>query len=376
MMKGRSIFAIPYDADKRILGLDIFRAISILIVLKVHANDFLQYYFPALPASVGIGGPELFFVLSGYLIGQILFKQIEAKENFGWRDVLQFLQRRWWRTLPNYYLFLAFHFIILVTIQNTFDASFHLKYIFFLQNLWHPIGPFYAESWSLSIEEWFYLSLPCWLLFFLRGGRSSGNRSMRMLRSLLIYILLIFVLRMLFFTQSNTEFNLVEQVRSISILRLDSIMIGVLAAWMKTYRPHFWQSNARLFFGVGLLLIYLTHLSREWQSDFFLYNFHFPLKSLGAALLLSLADRIRRAPAWIVKVFTHISLVSYSMYLLNLPLRSFVIMPMHRHWGLPPFWSFIFFFVLCILISTLIYKYYEKPLTAMREGKSWMVRKR
>src|SRR5436190_15587708 len=91
---------------KRVYGLDILRAVAILLVVLIHGTALIgespigMFTYLKIPDGV-----NLFFVLSGYLIGTILSKHITT-EKFTLKPLLNFWQRRWFRTLPNYYLFL------------------------------------------------------------------------------------------------------------------------------------------------------------------------------------------------------------------------------------------------------------------------------
>src|SRR5690606_23169927 len=72
-------------------------------------------------------------------------------------QLLHFWKRRWFRTLPNYFLVLL---VSLFVYRNTLSGIPVHHYFFFLQNFTSEIPRFFVESWSLSIEEWFYLLLP------------------------------------------------------------------------------------------------------------------------------------------------------------------------------------------------------------------------
>ena len=102
----------------RIPELDGLRGIAILLVVSVHyfydpdarmplGLHFVQNFF-----ALGWTGVDLFFVLSGFLIGGILLKSLCDGRLNTMGDVFVFWKRRWFRTLPNYYLFL---FLALIT---------------------------------------------------------------------------------------------------------------------------------------------------------------------------------------------------------------------------------------------------------------------
>ncbi|MEI7616870.1 MAG: acyltransferase [Actinomycetota bacterium] len=149
------------DIKNRILGLDILRAVAILLVIYGHGalfvpQKFIPYYKLPFPA---IDGVSIFFVLSGYLIGKILFKIIQNSE-LKPKDLLNFWIRRWFRTLPNYFLILGILLAIPLLKSGIIAHDFNWKYLLFLQNFSGPHPNFFPEAWSLCIEEWFYLLFP------------------------------------------------------------------------------------------------------------------------------------------------------------------------------------------------------------------------
>lgn len=84
-----------------------------------------------------------FFVLSGFLIGRMLFDVAERR-----LDVRQFLLRRWFRTLPNYYLFLAINAVLFHRYLG--QPAGNASYMLFAQMLIRRMdSAFFAESWSL-----------------------------------------------------------------------------------------------------------------------------------------------------------------------------------------------------------------------------------
>lgn len=129
--------------SQRNFGLDLLRAIAVLLVVFSH-------YFASTPLRVGgVIGVEMFFVLSGYLIGSILYR-FTLLSDIRVNDLYTFWVRRWVRTLPNYLFFLLV-FTALAYPWYELDVSEWLKYLFFLQNLAEPLNGFYGLSWSLSI---------------------------------------------------------------------------------------------------------------------------------------------------------------------------------------------------------------------------------
>jgi len=99
-----NIFKIEID-PKRVFGLDILRALAIMFVVAGHGSTLLPPKIGNISNLFIFDGVSIFFVLSGFLIGGIFIKLIE--ENGIETSVLKnFWVRRWFRTLPNYFLIL------------------------------------------------------------------------------------------------------------------------------------------------------------------------------------------------------------------------------------------------------------------------------
>ena len=91
---------------ERVFGLDVMRASAILLVLLGHATVWFASFVPVFNIGClgGYFGVELFFVLSGFLIGSILLRWLIDPGST--TTLFDFWRRRWLRTLPNYVLFL------------------------------------------------------------------------------------------------------------------------------------------------------------------------------------------------------------------------------------------------------------------------------
>lgn len=163
-MKLRKIFHLDIDQN-RVFGLDVLRMIAILLVVVSHSLSFMPSRISRIFDRILLDGVGVFFVLSGFLIGNILIKTFE-KTNFTWVDIKVFWFKRWSRTLPNYYFFLIL--LVLINYQTVIRIGKNIySYFFFLQNIDHNPQYFFGWSWSLSVEEWFYILivLLIWLIF-------------------------------------------------------------------------------------------------------------------------------------------------------------------------------------------------------------------
>ena len=143
-----------------IFGLDFLRAIAILMVLFGHC---MLIYPPSqsLIAQVGLFcgflGVEVFFVLSGFLVGRILYRMY-SEDDFTVNSILNFFKRGAFRLLPNYYLVLILNLIISFIIG--YAVSDWWKYFIFLQNFSSTMLPFFPESWPIPIGVFAFLLFP------------------------------------------------------------------------------------------------------------------------------------------------------------------------------------------------------------------------
>ena len=132
----------------RLFGLDLIRAIAISLVVLSHCTFLLCPGKTAMFLDVvrlfGAVGVDLFFVLSGYLIGGLLLKQI-ASRNTNFKDLFTFWKRRWLRTLPNYALVLILNSLLLLVLGKEIVNNVYL-YVPFLQNFSTQHPDFFTEA--------------------------------------------------------------------------------------------------------------------------------------------------------------------------------------------------------------------------------------
>jgi peptidoglycan/LPS O-acetylase OafA/YrhL len=175
------IFKLKID-DRRIFGLDILRAFAILFVLLQHGSYLLPKKLKYYNHFIVIDGVTIFFVLSGFLIGGILIKTLERgpSKNIGFKTLLHFWKRRWYRTLPAYFFMLLLLCLIWYlnsdsTIKDVLILTH--KYFIFSQNLISNHPWFFPEAWSLSVEEWFYLITPLLIFLLIIVFKISARKS-------------------------------------------------------------------------------------------------------------------------------------------------------------------------------------------------------
>lgn len=362
--------------DNRIFGLDILRALAILFVVLGHGKSlFPEVTYPTI-TYLTFDGVAIFFVLSGFLIGGILLRILSDPEKKS--SLFNFWSRRWLRTLPNYYLLL----FLILAIHLLFDANFNpwdkSSYLWFGQNLYdHPFF-FFSEVWSLSVEEWFYLLIPLILFVLVRGFKLSLKYSLFIISVIIIVGVTMFrIYRFHDIPVENMDQWDIHFRRQV-ITRLDSLMFGVIAAGIQLYYTDFWKKYKNPFFIAGLIILIL-HQTIEFKSHFIFGMYHcvfsFTLNSIGVVFILPFLSNLKSGKGFFFRLFSRVSLISYSMYLVNYTLVKVWIVekiPWDETIGNSLAIAFLrpaSYWFLTITISILIYKYFELPILKWRDRK-------
>lgn len=364
------------SAERR-FGLDALRALAVLLVVYAHGSVLaVPLWVPGKTTYfLAYLGVELFFVLSGFLVGGLLLDALAEAEagaapTRGW--IRAFWARRWLRTLPNYYFALALNFAFVALAAQSLPAQWPL-YFLFAQNLFGAHPPFFGEAWSLAIEEWFYLLAP--LAAWLAAPRLRSRRAVLAgFAALLLGGLLLRVGYVLAYEPSWDG-----GVRKLALLRLDAIAWGVFAVWL--HRQFTWvRLQATPLAVLGLLLSAVNaalYLISDVDHSLLARSWLFSLGSLGAALLLpwaagyaghALGDRARR-------LTVQIALLSYSIYLVHmLVVRGLL------EWKAKPsaagdlILAVVIYLLLTFSAAWALYRGLERPFLRLRDR--WVPRSR
>lgn len=373
----------------RVFGLDILRAFAVLFVLLAHFGarihieslqcrngypDILHIPFSS-SGKFGIFGVEIFFVLSGFLIGQILIK--EAQKGLTFNRIWNFYIRRWFRTLPPYYLVLSG--LILIDNLRAHQLNLHPWYFVFLQNFFPNHLDFFNVSWSLAIEEWFYLLLP--ILFYIALPPNKSFSKKQLLTTLLITITFVFLSRTLIVLLWNPSFD--TGIRRYIPLRFDSLLVGVVLAHIKLcYHKAYQALTKPAIFWLGLSIflglmvsIFSYYIWLDAQlADFVVFKtVGFLLTSVATAACIPFLENNRfinqkmSAQPILFHFFTQVSLYSYSLYLTHATI-FYIFSVLFKS---SSFIGIIGIQVLAVLfsfaISAIMYHFYEKPCMNLRE---------
>src|SRR6059058_3232019 len=150
-------------------GLDLLRALAIIVVVIYHAALF-GFKLPGRIDRFGWIGVDLFFVLSGYLIGGQLLAPLARNQRI---SLGRFFTRRALRIMPAYFVILAVYFLLPSWREYPEMSQALWKFLLSVQNIALHGGTAFSHAWSLAVEDQFYLALPFLLLFLCSRPRAA-----------------------------------------------------------------------------------------------------------------------------------------------------------------------------------------------------------
>lgn len=324
--------------------LDLLRSTAIILVFLAHT--VLSFGAPDSLAGLQLGGigVDLFFVLSGWLLGHQLLKE---QKTTGQINIKRFWLRRWMRTLPAYYAVLSFTLLQAYFSKDNFEIPY--SYFFFLQN-YHEL-PFFYVSWSLCVEEQFYL-----IIAPLLAGLALLPKNYR------LPILLVILLAPTLFRTLGLFGKLVE-----THVSWDCCIFGILLAHLYTEKNRAWailEKNASLI-ALATLTILTAFFINRWIPNSGISD---PSRLLlafifGSWIVWALQPE-NNASTKAISISNYIATRSYAIYLLHPDALAIT----HR---LLPKSSFIFYIgfaiVLTLIASEILYRLIELPGMKLRE---------
>lgn len=368
-----------YSETNRIFGLDVLRALAISLVLISHCT-FLMFpettnTFLNTIRLMGAIGVDLFFVLSGYLIGGILLKII-ISDGLSWSSLFNFWKRRWFRTLPNYTLILILNIALAFIVGLPIPKSTVL-YGLFLQNFAWEHPNFFAEAWSLSIEEFAYLLLP-FVLFLVVIPLNRNKKQLFFLTTILVIVLLtLFKAHYFLNTEAESYHNWSSSFRKVVVYRMDSIYYGFLAVYCVRTYTDFVQKNKKILLLIGLILFIGLHMFMYTFSilpETYLWFYIFVyLQAIGVLLLVMFPYVLNlKGKLYIKRIIEFVSTRSYGMYLVN---YSLILLNLQLFLDINEFGIWlkggitILFLLVTFIASNILYVYFEKPILKYRDRK-------
>jgi peptidoglycan/LPS O-acetylase OafA/YrhL len=372
------------------LQLDILRGIAILLVLQFHMVIFPgqagRLWRVAGPLKqIGWSGVDLFFVLSGFLIGGLLFQELRVR---GEVDVRRFIIRRGFKIWPSYLLYIAVVFVLVWFLEEgaLLGAGKKLWPNFLhVQNYFE--GP-RGHTWSLAVEEHFYLALPLLLLLltFRQRGRLTAVPALPWV-ALGVFAGCL-ALRLAIPVHGSTQEEFQKGARWTHYypthLRIDGLFFGVLLAYFYHFHPSPLQRLAR--WRVALLVVCVVLVAPlaffPLQETPWVSTIGYTMAYLGYGCLLLVVVHTplgegwlgRLLASWPSRVVAFIGVYSYPIYLWHIdaaqvPLQHLFATsateqwPAELRWLLATFACAALATVAGVVMGTLV----ERPALALRD---------
>ncbi len=325
------------------------------MVLVYHSTQIFANEWPMIWqfTRVGFFGVDLFFALSGYLIGSLFFKE---KIKTGKVCISRFILRRISRTVPPYFIVLGLSYIAVYLYRN---EAFDFGYFVFAQNYYLEI-PFFFISWSLCVEEHFYLLLPV-MLTLLFGLFKKPN---------LLFVVILFAmsliplsLRVMYQEIDPKPFGFYHTATH---LRFDPLILGVMyayiSAYMKTALIRILKYKHAIYILAVLLLLSYSLWPVQWMYSVGAYIIGF---SFATAVAVCCEDK-----CWSISRITLVPItakISYAIYLTHV-LSTHVLVKLFEWLELETVaLKFYLIIIMAGIVGFLFYKLIEEPIMNWRK---------
>lgn len=361
----------------RFSGLDHLRALAIIIVFVYHYSMFghpagLYEYF----GSWGWTGVDLFFVLSGFLIGGQLFAKIARDQQVSYGE---FYFKRSLRILPAYFAVLALY-IAIPGFKERSQLPPLWQMFTFTQNFGLDLSKegAFSHAWSLCIEEQFYLLLPLLIIAF-----RSHKKIVWLLPILFVFG---------FFIRTYMWYDIIPKAESFGRAyymyiyyptwsRLDGLLAGVALAAFYYFKPQSWQKltakGNRIFF-IALALLagawFIAHDQHQYEIRGAIFGYPAIAIAYGALVLAALSPTCFLYK-YSSKITRLIATLSYSIYLTHkqlIHLTHEFLQP--RGIASDSYASFWISTTVALLGGWLLHLIVEKPFLRLRDR--WLARRK
>jgi len=343
----------------RFKQIDILRAFAVFLVLGRHMKPCPPechgwfYQISRIWVQGGWVGVDLFFVLSGFLVSGLLFREYEKYHEL---RLGRFLIRRGFKIYPPFWLLIAVSVTLLTLHRVHVFWPAVASELLFVQNY----GPnLWNHTWSLAVEEHFYLLLAFSL--FILGRRRSTDPFTMIPAAFVILAILCLLLRV--FGQPHAPFDLKAHAFR-THLRLDGLFFGVFLSYVFHRHPLWFISTARRFrytlVGMGVVLLFPAFCFPIEETPA-LTTYGITLFYLGGGCLLCAALGFPLDGNDGARAVAYIGSQSYSIYLWHMQVSIWVTALVTRHLSQPDNWplyaalyligSLVFGMVMAILVE-------------------------
>lgn len=344
--------------------IDLLRCFAVIGVL------FSHFFNPNITKHLftGTGGVDLFFVISGFLITEILFRYKESENRLS-INLKKFYFRRILRIFPIYYLYI---FIVLVLYKANVinQVGWAFCYIFNFYEMNYVASPLLIHIWSLSIEEQFYLIWP-FLILFIPHKR---------ILNVIVFIIFLSLFLKVLWPQINHKL--------FTISSFEAFGVGALFAYLKMYKPaqlyKYLSNKIPLYLGIGiyaLIVLFSFTDIRVFDNWFRASTSVIAFYLLGIAVNTSNIKSTRLNTLLENKYLIYIGSISYGIYMYHILIAHLLdpfldrflltlLKTSHKSFSYIYYNSYVLKFPIntlaSILVATLSYRYIEKPFLLLK----------
>lgn len=359
-------------------GLHGLRFIAAALVIITHVELFKarwglpNFYSYKLISDFGTIGVNFFFVLSGFLITYLLFKE---KEKYGKVYIGSFYLRRLLRIWPLYYFVLILVFFVLPMIEYPEVPGLNIKsdfydrltlFSFLLPNVskaFYDFVPYGGIMWSVGVEEQFYLIWPLIL-----------SISKKYFKNFVLLFITLVIIKIIFTLPSLKYIDYIEGVKNfLAMLRIEIMIIGALGAWIlnfkkKLMRKYLLNNFIQIiaYSGIVLVIFFLPPIIDDGK--------HIILGFLFILIILNVSSNRKSFFKFENKLFRFLGNISYGMYMYHMIVVGGIINfihPLIQSFNCNIFTTNVVIYLLVfgftIFISYLSYSYIEKPFLKIKD---------
>jgi peptidoglycan/LPS O-acetylase OafA/YrhL len=347
--------------------LDILRFVAVLVVIIHHSP--ISHFF----SVWGWVGVDLFFVLSGFLISGLLFSEYKKRKAISFK---RFFIRRGLKIYPAFYVFLlltgvAGYFVF----HSAAPATQYLQDFFFVMNYSHGV---WDHTWSLGVEEHFYIFLPIFFLLLVRYSSRKDDPFHVLPRACLGVGATCILLRAITVFAGPHNYNMVYLETQ---YRMDALFFGVFLGYLFHFRPHvlerLMQPRANQIVIAICSAVLLSSPYFISQNVWYFGTFGYTCTYLGCAgvFLLGLYVRgllpaaIAGAAGRLGSVFAYFGMFSYSIYLWHGPAGAWFPGLVRRAINFPTgvYSRFAVYLAGSLVIGVVMSKLVEYPILHLRD---------
>jgi len=352
-------------------GLDTLRALAIVLVVLHHYVLFVSDaptfgWF----GEIGWVGVDLFFALSGYLIGNQIFAAMRSETGF---SLSRFYARRFLRTLPNFYVVLALYYLW-PWFRHGAELPPLWRFLTFTQNINLSPGTAFSHAWSLCIEEQFYVLLPA-VALLIAAIRGSLRWAWAAVAAAFLMGVSVrwWLWQDVVDGQVRAQWGYFKYIYYSSFCRFDELVAGVALALLRNHHESVWRrvtAHGNVLCAAGLAVCaFACYLFLQNRFGFSQTVFGFPMLALGFSLLILAALgeqswlRTMRVPG-----AGKLALWSYAIYLTHKQV-CILAADMFADWGYGPESgvTIVCLLLLSVVSGWILYAGVESPFMRLRD---------